>query len=95
MGSPIHVRPQLKQLLHNSIFFVRGALIAVLIGLICGTISAAFYYAFTLATGLRTAHPWLLWLLPVGGIAIALLYRACRMERDKGTNLVLTTVREK
>ena len=88
-------KPQLQQLLRNSIFFVRGVLLAVLIGLICGVVSSAFYHAFIRATDLRVAHPWLLWLLPVGGVVIVLLYRLCGMERDKGTNLVLTTVREK
>lgn len=95
MTSPFQFRSQLRQLLHNSIFFVRGLLLAVLIGFACGIVSSAFYYAFVWATDLRAAHPQLLWFLPAGGIFIVLLYRICRMERDKGTNLVLTTVREK
>lgn len=95
MASPFKFQLQLRQTLHNSIFFVRGVLIAVLIGLICGAVSSAFYYAFIWATDLRTTYPWLLWLLPVVGIVIVLFYRVCHMERDKGTNLVLTTVREK
>ena len=45
-------------------------------------------------TGLRGANPWLLWLLPLGGVAIVLLYRVCGMEGDRGTNFVLVAVRE-
>lgn len=79
---------------HTAWFFLRGVALAALVGLICGGVSTAFYYAFHWATGLRTAHPWLLFLLPAAGVAIALLYRLCGMERDGGTNLVLTSVRE-
>ena len=74
--------------------FLRWLLFAAIIGLTAGVVSTAFYYAFHWATVTRTAHPWLLWLLPVGGVIIVLLYRVCGMETDRGTNLVLTTVRE-
>ena len=91
-------RPDLKTRLYrfaeDPMVFLRWLLFAAVIGLVSGTVSTAFYDAFTWATGMRTAHPWLLWLLPVGGAAIVLLYRVCGMEKDGGTNLVLTTVRE-
>ena len=44
----------------------------------------AFYYALNAVTALREANPWLLWLLPLGGVAIVLLYRICGMEKDRG-----------
>ena len=50
-------------------------------------------YSIGWATGLRKEQPWLLWLLPVAGIAIVLLYKACKIDEDKGTNLVLLAVR--
>ena len=74
--------------------FLRWLLFSAIIGVIAGGVSTAFYYAFMWATDLRTAHPWLLWLLPAGGVAIVLLYRLCGMSRDRGTNFVLTAVRE-
>jgi H+/Cl- antiporter ClcA len=73
---------------------VRWLVFSVVIGVVAGLVSTAFYYAFSYATALRLAHPRLLWLLPAGGVAIVLLYRVCRMERDRGTNLVLAAVRE-
>ena len=45
------------------------------------------------AAELRAREPWILWLLPRWGMAIVLLYRVCRMEKDQGTNLVLAAVR--
>ena len=94
MNPPSEFGQRLRRLTDHPLTFVRWLLFAALIGLVAGGVSTAFYYAFSWATGLRTAHPALLWLLPAGGVAIALLYRACRMERDRGTNLVLTAVRE-
>lgn len=85
---------RLRRGLEDPVVFLRWLLFAAIIGLVAGVVSTAFYYAFAWATETRTEHPWLLWLLPVGGVAIVLLYRVCGMEKDRGTNLVLTTVRE-
>ena len=49
---------------------------------------------FHAVTDLRHANPWLLWLLPLGGVAIVQLYRVCGMAGDRGTNFVLVAVRE-
>ena len=87
-------KARLRHFAEDPIVFVRWLVFAAIIGLVAGAVSTAFYYAFHWATETRTAHPWLLWLLPVGGIAIVLLYRVCGMEKDGGTNLVLTNVRE-
>lgn len=74
--------------------FVKWLIFAGISGLLCGGVATAFYYAFSSVTDLRHANPWLIWLLPVGGLAIVLLYRVCGMEGDRGTNFVLAAVRE-
>ena len=74
--------------------FLRRAVFAVGIGLLVGAVGVAFHYGIELATELRTLHPNLILLLPLGGLAIILLYQACGMEGDRGTNLVLVAVRE-
>ncbi len=94
MSPKVNPKQHLRQLADHPLAFVRWLVFAVIIGLVAGAVSSAFYYAFAWVTALRTAHPWLLWLLPVGGVAIVLLYRACHVEKDRGTNLVLTNVRE-
>lgn len=86
---------RLRRGAEDPIVFLRWLLFSAIIGLVAGVVSTAFYYSFAWATEVRTGHPWLLWLLPVGGVVIVLLYRLCGMEQDRGTNLVLTTVREK
>ena len=87
-------KDRLLRSLEDPIVFLRWLLFAAIIGLVAGVVSTAFYYAFHWATETRIAHPWLLFLLPVGGVAITLLYRVCGVKKDGGTNLVLTTVRE-
>ena len=83
-----------RAFIDHPLAFLRWLLFAAIIGVVAGGVSTAFYYAFVWATELRIAHPWLLWLLPVGGVAIVLLYRVCGMARDRGTNFVLIAVRE-
>lgn len=65
---------------------------AVPTGLVCGVIGTAFHLAVEYVTELRGAHGWLVWLLPLAGLAIAALYKATKCE-GVGTNNVLRAVR--
>lgn len=73
--------------------FLKWLLYSCLIGLIVGLVAVAFHLGIDLAAELRGAHPNIVWLLPLAGPAIVLLYRWCGMEKDRGTNLVLVAVR--
>ena len=55
------------------------------------TVGALFHLGVNYATGVREAHPWVLYLLPVGGLVIVCLYRITKME-GKGTNAVIESV---
>ena len=85
---------RLRELLEQPATFVKWLVFAAVSGVLCGGVATAFFYAFDAVTALRLTHPWLLWLLPLGGAAIVLLYRVCGMEGDRGTNFVLVAVRE-
>ena len=74
--------------------FARWLLLSGTVALVIGVVAVAFHHGIDLATQLRLAHPQLLLLLPVTGAAIVLLYRACGMGSDRGTNLVLIAVRK-
>lgn len=78
----------------NGAVFVKWLLYSCLIGVVVGLVAVAFHLGIDLATGLRGAHPRIIVLLPLGGMAIVLLYRVCGMEKDRGTNLVLVAVRD-
>ncbi len=72
---------------------VKWAAIACAVGLGVGIVGVAFHMAISWATELRLAHGWLLYLLPLAGMAIVGLYHMGAVYEDKGTNLVLTAVR--
>ena len=72
---------------------VRWLPAAALTGVLCGLVGAGFHHGIRLAAAFRAAHGWAVFLLPVGAVLIALLYRALRLAPDVGTNLVLEAVR--
>lgn len=88
------LKPSIHKPLCETITFLKWVLFACIIGLVVGGVSIAFYYTFGFVTGLRLANGWLLYLLPVGGLAIVLLYKICGVEKDGGTNFVLLAVRD-
>ena len=74
--------------------FVKWMLYSCVIGLIVGLVAVAFHKGIHWAALTRGEHPWIIFLLPLGGVAIVMLYRVCGMEKDRGTNLVLVAVRD-
>lgn len=74
--------------------FFKWSIFSVLVGVVVGGVGAAFHHAVEWATDTRLAYPFLLYLLPVAGLAIVGLYRLCRMENDGGTEYVLASVRD-
>ncbi len=61
------------------------------IGLVGGIIGSPFHIGVDTATQARLAHPWVLYLMPVGGLAIVGLYRLTKTE-GKGTNDIIASV---
>ena len=62
-----------------------------LVGGVGGVVGALFHLGVNYATEVRLAHPWVLYLLPVGGLVIAGLYKLCQLE-GKGTNAIIESV---
>jgi H+/Cl- antiporter ClcA len=71
--------------------FLKWLLVAGVIGAAGGVVGLLFHVAVEYATVLRAAHPWLLWLLPVGGAVIAGLYSLTKMEH-KNTNAIIDSI---
>lgn len=65
---------------------------SLIVGFLAGTAGILFYHAIAFATGMRTGHPWLLYLLPFGGLLIVFLYRLSGHGDNKGTNLILLAI---
>lgn len=67
--------------------------LAGLTGIACGLAGAAFTWCVAQATALRSAHPWLLFCMPVAGLIIVFSYRTAGMANDSGTNQIIASVR--
>ena len=65
---------------------------AVVTGVICGAVGSLFHIGVIAADSFRAAHGWLLWCLPLAGLAIVALYKGTGME-GTGTNRVIDAVR--
>ncbi len=73
--------------------FLKWCAIAIVTGIIGGLIGTLFHKSVEGATELFQSVSWLLYLLPVGGLVIVFLYHVTNMEKDKGTNRVIASVR--
>lgn len=73
--------------------FLKRTVLSVLIGLVCGALGGLFHRGVDLASHLFGTYGWLLYLLPLAGLAIVWIYRAAGIYQDKGANLVLSSLR--
>ena len=67
-------------------------LLAVPVGLLAGSASALFLWALERVTELRWQHGWLLFLLPVGGAVIGVLYDRLGRSAEGGSNLIIDQI---
>ena len=66
---------------------LRWIVLAGAAGVVLGLIGGGFARCITIVTGFRITHPWMLYLLPISGLAIVAMYR---LDPSKsGTNRVL------
>ena len=74
------------------VFIIRWVALGGVVGAVAGVSSALFLTLLARATDVRTEEPWLLWLLPVGGLAVGLAYRYLGGRSAQGNNLILDEV---
>jgi H+/Cl- antiporter ClcA len=73
-------------------YLLKWTVLASLVGVIAGSASALFLWSLDCATTGRLDHPWLLYLLPVGGLLIGLFYRFWGKGVEGGNNLLLDEI---
>lgn len=69
--------------------FAKWALLGSLMGVLGGLLGAVFHHTLHFVTQLRGAHPWLIFLLPVGGLLTLAVYRGMKLTGNKGTNEII------
>ena len=61
---------------------------------VTGSASALFLWMLDAVTLFRFANPWLLWLLPVGGLAVGWLYHRHGQSANGGNNLLIDEIHQ-
>jgi H+/Cl- antiporter ClcA len=64
------------------------------IGILTGTTSAALLVTLDWATAWRTSHPWMTFLLPLGGLVSGLIYHYFGKSVAAGNNLLLAAIHD-
>jgi H+/Cl- antiporter ClcA len=75
-------------------YVLRWCLIAVPVSAGIGSACALFLWLLDVATRTRWQHPWLLYLLPAGGVLVWLAYRAFGRSSERGNNLIMDEIHE-
>ena len=77
---------------HRMISALKWVVFSILSGILIGSVGTLFYLAMSYVTNARLNHPWLICLLPFGGLAVAGSYHLLHYRNDTGTNLVISAI---
>ncbi|MGN6177957.1 MAG: chloride channel protein, partial [Mucilaginibacter sp.] len=75
-------------------YIIRWTLLVIPVGVVGGSMVALFLWLLTTAIHFRFAHTWLLYLLPVAGVLIHLIYKWVGKSSEKGNNLIIDEIHE-
>ncbi len=73
--------------------FFKWVVFACITGFIGGITGTLFHVSVEKATEFRLLNNWILYFLPVGGIAIAVFYKLFNMSDSTGTNQIINCIR--
>lgn len=73
--------------------FLKMTALSALMGVACGGLGGVFHHTVELSGYFFREHGWLLYLLPLAGLAIVWIYQAAGVRQDRGANLVLSSLR--
>jgi H+/Cl- antiporter ClcA len=83
-----------REQLSLCVYVLKWALIAIPVGALIGSAVALFLWSLEAATDFRHQHPWLLFLLPLGGVGIGLMYHLLGRSVEGGNNLIVDEIHE-
>lgn len=85
------VKYRLQHMWQYAVTLIKWMSVGALIGGVGGMVGTLFHMGVDYAAELRAEHPWVLYLLPVGGLVITAIYRLTKTE-GKGTNDIIRSV---
>lgn len=86
------IKNKIVQNISNILITFKWVIFASITGAIVALVGCGFYFSLTFVNIIRNQNPWLIFLLPLGGLVIVALYHLLKYEKDGGTNLVISAV---
>jgi len=87
------IKENLKQTLKYIITFLKWVIIAIVVGVLGGILGSVFHLCIDYVTEIREENGFIVFLLPLGGLLIAALYRIFSSKGTIDTNRVIKSVR--
>ncbi|MEO8615815.1 MAG: voltage-gated chloride channel family protein [Luteolibacter sp.] len=84
----------MNRLLAHTLAPLKWLAILIPLAALIGSASAFFLWALDAVTYFRFSNPWLLWLLPLGGLAVGLLYHHYGKSANGGNNLLIDEIHQ-
>ena len=82
----------IKPLLTNTLLTGKWVIFASITGAIVSLVGSAFYFLLSFVTIVREQNPWIIYLLPLAGLAVVATYHFMHNDNDGGTNLVISAI---
>lgn len=76
-----------------AVVLAKWMFLSLIVGSLCGVVGAVFHLSVHYAAQTRGTYPWLLWCLPLAGVAIVGAYKLMGTE-GMGTNDIIDAVHE-
>lgn len=73
--------------------FFKWIILAGITGFTGGITGTLFHLSVDKATEFRLINDWIIWFLPLGGVAIAILYKLFKINDSAGTNQIIDSIR--
>ncbi|QFY77134.1 voltage-gated chloride channel protein [Alcaligenes faecalis] len=80
--------------LHLLAYYGKWFVLACLIAVLAGSASAFFLFSLEQATSWRIQHAWLIWLLPLAGLAVGWVYERVGQSVNAGNNLLIEEIHD-
>ena len=87
-----------REKLHNSEnyvkIFLKFGILGIVLGCMGGVVGAVFHHTLHFVTHVRAENPWLIFLLPLAGLATVAVYHLPQLKKNRGTNEIIDAVLE-